>query len=609
MKLIATHRYASAFLGATSLFALYIILTPGTGNDWMLDPLTGIVAIATSLIVCMRLALGAQTETVRRLWLAVLALLLLVCISQFAESFGDHIEASLGLEDVDDGLLMIVAPLLLWITARCEPVPSLARWILWLAFASQFAGMICDFLDDGRIFFKDDATWSVVSDVFDLVTMQLYLLGATVLVAALRWQLFTINRRVSHLGDVARYLFVSRRLFDRHRYPRIHGLPVPGGKVTLGLVRFLVWFWRVAPRVRDAFGRSLWDQFRDICVLSFRHGLDAQAYYMFELFRPQAMSRAPGYLTRYETKNGLFKVLTWQIPKGLHRTKLGDKLAMAESWQRHGVAHIPTLIVAQAGALRFATMATDSLAQDLFVKPTHSKGARGTEVLRYADSNFIDDGGALLSRDQMLQHLKVRSKDADLIVQPRIQNHPHLADLAEQSLIVIRVITCLDDAGTPQVTHGMLRILCKLEPTWSIDAEFGVAVDLEAGTLGRMAGDKAEILLDWYDEHPITGAKILGRRVPHWDGVRAVALAAHRLCSDRLLVGWDVAIGPDGPLLVEGNSYADVDFLQRVHRSPISESPLGRLLFDRVIDIEHRIATATLCGKSGALPVRSGPPA
>ena len=66
MRFIATQRETSVFLALTSLIALYIVLSPGADNDWMLDPLTGVVTAVTGLIVCARLALGAASRPARK---------------------------------------------------------------------------------------------------------------------------------------------------------------------------------------------------------------------------------------------------------------------------------------------------------------------------------------------------------------------------------------------------------------------------------------------------------------------------------------------------------------------------------------------------------------
>jgi hypothetical protein len=82
----------------------------------------------------------------------------------------------------------------------------------------------------------------------------------------------------------------------------------------------------------------------------------------------------------------------------------------------------------------------------------------------------------------------------------------------------------------------------------------------------------------WSDQHPVTGAPVHGRLLEAWPQIRALALEAQLVFSDRMLVGWDIALTPAGPVILEGNSYPDVHFLQRVHEQPIGRSALAPLL-------------------------------
>jgi hypothetical protein len=317
---------------------------------------------------------------------------------------------------------------------------------------------------------------------------------------------------------------------------------------------------------------------------------------MFELYRRERRARASGYLTRYEMKNGLYKVLTWQVSKTRRRIMLGDKLGMYRICREHGIAAVPILILAEDGKLEYLGDNPAKLDRDLFLKPRQAKGSKGAEFIRHVDGTYIRENGETLDREGLLAFIARRSKDEPILVQPRIANHPGLADLAETALMRIRVITCLDAANQPVITHAVLSNLCKLEINWPTDIEFGAAIDLESGALGLMTGDKAEAWLDWWENHPMTGARVLGRIVPCWDEVRSISLAAHAACKDRLLIGWDIAIGPEGAVLLEGNSYPDVDFLQRSHQCGVGESVLGPLLYARLVDLERRSATGTLRG-------------
>jgi hypothetical protein len=596
MKFVASQREISLFMGAVTLIALCVVLTLGAGSGRVLDSLTGIAAGATGFFVVARLALGAPARTTRRYWQFVLVLLGLVCIAQLAGSMPGGIELELGIGNGARYLMLVATALVLSLIARFDEVPAATRRVLWLAFAIQVAGTAAVLLSQEPGLSESAARWGIAADFLALISMQLYLLGAVLFVAYLRRQLFVVQRRRTDVGDLARYLYATTLLHKKVRHPRIGSFTVPGHKLVLSLGRFIWWFPKIAPQVSDRFGVSVWQQFRDLCVVAFRHGLDTQVYYMFELYRPEHRARASGYLTRYEMKNGLYKVLTLQVPKHRPRIMLGYKLTMYRICQEHGIATVPILIVAEDGKLEYLGENPAGLQQDLFLKPRQSKGSRGAEFLRYADGTYIRENGETLDPDGLIAFIGQRSKEAPILVQPRIGNHPGLADLADTALMRIRVITCLDDANKPVITHAVLSNLCKLELTWPTDIEFGAAIDLESGALGMMTGDKAEAWLDWWENHPITHARVFGRIVPCWDEVRSIVLAAHVACKDRLLIGWDVAVGPAGAVLLEGNSYPDVDFLQRSHQCAAGDSPLGPILYARLVDLERRSATGTLRG-------------
>jgi hypothetical protein len=83
-----------------------------------------------------------------------------------------------------------------------------------------------------------------------------------------------------------------------------------------------------------------------------------------------------------------------------------------------------------------------------------------------------------------------------------------------------------------------------------------------------------------YTEHPDTGVTFGGRQVPHLGGARELVLRAAALFPAIPLVGWDIAILPDRPILIEGNHNDSVSAMEvasggyRVH--PVFRRALNR---------------------------------
>jgi hypothetical protein len=234
------------------------------------------------------------------------------------------------------------------------------------------------------------------------------------------------------------------------------------------------------------------------------------------------------------------------------------------------------------------------LDQDLFAKPRTGRGAVGVRVYRrIAAFCYQDEAGRRMTLGEIASDLIRCFGTRNVMLLPRLRNHPDLAGLASESLITIRAVTCLDERQQPELVLAYLRVLVKLEPDWPVKkpiGEYAAAIDLAEGRLSAITGDKPECLSQWHDRHPVTGVEVAGRSVPCWDAVAALAERAHRVTRDRILVGWDIAITPSGPVLLEGNSYADVHYPQRIYRKPYGEMRIGQLLRHHMVRLEQQWA-------------------
>jgi hypothetical protein len=64
--------------------------------------------------------------------------------------------------------------------------------------------------------------------------------------------------------------------------------------------------------------------------------------------------------------------------------------------------------------------------------------------------------------------------------------------------------------------------------------------------------------------HPGTDICMLGRKIPYWDDVLNMCISAAKKITKCRLIGWDVAITENGPLLIEGNHEPDLCLIEFV---------------------------------------------
>ena len=136
--------------------------------------------------------------------------------------------------------------------------------------------------------------------------------------------------------------------------------------------------------------------------------------------------------------------------------------------------------------------------------------------------------------------------------------HPDLMALHPYAVNTCRVITLLKD-GIVHVIAAYLRI-----GNGNIVDNFNsggmvVPINKETGRIEYPALDKAGNL---YEAHPLTGVPIKGFVIPLWDQVLTLVKEAGLIVPQVGLVGWDVCVTKDGPILIEGNDFPGHDIYQ-----------------------------------------------
>lgn len=347
-----------------------------------------------------------------------------------------------------------------------------------------------------------------------------------------------------------------------------------------GIAICVLWFTRKNGAViENRYGRARSRQLLDQLRLALTSGLPPPWYYVFELYRPGEMNRARAYLTRGVTKHGANRLLAAALGSC---SPLGDKEAFARFCQARQLKALPVLFSVHDGEmLRVGCGFSELPGLDLFIKPVRGRGGNGAERWDYeGEGIYRAPCGATLSRSQLVGRLRELSRWQPYLVQERARNHSAIADLSNGALNTIRIISCLDEHGRPEIIGAVLKMAVGTNVT--IDnvhaGAIAAAVDLGQGRLGPATYMGVDANRGWTDCHPVTKTPVTGRLLPMWDETCELVQRAHSAFDDWAVIGWDVAVMAGGPFLVEGNSGPDIEMVQRPLRTAFGEERLGELI-------------------------------
>lgn len=331
--------------------------------------------------------------------------------------------------------------------------------------------------------------------------------------------------------------------------------PLRAGLDALVGLAFKAWIpWRAA-KVQEKFGLD--DAWRtraiEIARARFADPND------LALFRITEAGQLDDYIRRYEDA-ALNKRIN---PQGwTSRCVLANKARFQARCEAASLPTPRTVAIVRDGRL---DLKAGPVGRDLVVKPADGEGGDGVVVLEKVVD--VADLTARLPKGRGV-----------FVVQDRVLPHPSLLGLALDALPTVRIVTMVDEDGAPEAVSATFRFASVAGARVDNMKAGGLicAVDLPIGTLGLACkgyggGDHAV--------HPVTGATIIGRRLPDWPAAKGLVRRAHaEAFADYALIGWDVALTPDGPVLIEGNGKPGVLMPQRAARQGLGGGRYGALL-------------------------------
>lgn len=244
--------------------------------------------------------------------------------------------------------------------------------------------------------------------------------------------------------------------------------------------------------------------------------------------------------------------------QGEEHAVLNDKVALNRLLSKHGVACTRQFGTTRCRGDSPAVVDEDGGTQDLhalllqqgslFIKPVD--GMQGLGCMHWQADG--PDRVVVKGRNMPWSEAVAIIRDG-LLVEEVVRQHADLAALHPQSLNTMRIVTVRDENGGIVLFQAFLRI-----------GIHGSCVNnLRSGGMGCYISDDGMLYptarveeppsLPDFTEHPDTRVRFEGVRIPCWEECLNLIKRAHGLFPRAHDVGWDVAVTPEGPIIVEAN--------------------------------------------------------
>lgn len=348
----------------------------------------------------------------------------------------------------------------------------------------------------------------------------------------------------------------------------------PAGRAALwptaALIRALVNLRRHGAYVTRVHGRGPLSQVVDQLWLANRFNLVPRNYYQLHLFEAPIRARACEFVQEFE----LMRILR-RLVRDQDAGAIDDKLRFHAHCERHALP-VSRLVASFEPGRPAGVQPLPSV--DLMLKPGRRYGGLGVERWeRVSGRDAWRRNGETLDADGLSLRARTLAQDGPALLEERLWNHPGLVPLSTSgTLCTLRVVTLRFPSGEPEVLFVNFRMARGASEVDNVSAGGIVApVDPTSGVSG------AALALTVTDGvarvHPDTGAPIEGFPIPLFHEACALTLRAHATFPAFAFVGWDVALTPDGPVLLEGNTLWGLPELPPLGETKFAECVLAHL--------------------------------
>ena len=176
---------------------------------------------------------------------------------------------------------------------------------------------------------------------------------------------------------------------------------------------------------------------------------------------------------------------------------------------------------------------------EIIIKPIDGEGGKGVEKLKYSEEDT--------------ETIYNRIKDKKYIAEQCIKQNEKLNKLYDKSVNSLRMFTFYKN-GQAYFLQAVLKI-----------GNGGVVDNFSSGGMYTYVNEEGYVFVEAIDrddnifyEHPISKTQIVGFKVPMFKEAVKLVKEAAKIVPEIKYVGWDVAIGENEPIIIEGNCFPGV---------------------------------------------------
>ncbi|MHB8108973.1 MAG: sugar-transfer associated ATP-grasp domain-containing protein [Syntrophorhabdaceae bacterium] len=278
------------------------------------------------------------------------------------------------------------------------------------------------------------------------------------------------------------------------------------------------------------------------------------SYYLFR-FHLKSRREFKNYMDGLANAPLLKHRLHKSLWKADYHCLVNDKYVFHKYCRFHGIP-VPRVygiysngsVMGSGGSL--AQLMEDNRLQKVILKPVDGAAGKGIYFATYLNRR-IEASPVKKTEDAALDGQGICT--GDFIIQEIIEQHADLARMNPNCVNTIRLITFYTLDNKVEFLAAMLRTSSGKIPLDNFSLG-GIVIKIDMST-GRLVapGLMADGFIEEVASHPLTGTVFHDFQIPYWEKVKELAVRTQTVFYNLKAIGWDFAITPDGPAIIEGN--------------------------------------------------------